>query len=70
MGEVVKRIPWPSPNGSFGRCHQNRGTKPIAPLPAVRDNSAMEADPPVAATPKRKRRWFQFSLRTLMISSR
>jgi hypothetical protein len=27
----------------------------------------MEADPPVAAEPKHKRRWFQFRLRTLMI---
>jgi hypothetical protein len=31
------------------------------------DNAAMEADPPKADPPKRKRRWFQFSLRTLMI---
>ena len=29
--------------------------------PAVRDNAAMEA------APKRQRRWFQFSLRTLLI---
>src|ERR1700686_4232221 len=27
----------------------------------------MEADPPKADPPKRKRRWFQFSLRSLMI---
>ena len=27
----------------------------------------MEADPPKAEPPKRKRRWFQFSLRSLMI---
>jgi hypothetical protein len=27
----------------------------------------MQADPPIAEPPKRKRRWFQFSLRTLMI---
>jgi hypothetical protein len=27
----------------------------------------MEAEPPKADPPKRKRRWFQFSLRTLMI---
>jgi hypothetical protein len=31
-------------------------------LTAIGDNGAMEAEPP-----KRKRRWFQFSLRTLMI---
>src|SRR6516225_1917245 len=30
-------------------------------------NAAMEAEPPKAELPKRKRRWFQFSLRTLMI---
>jgi uncharacterized protein (TIGR03067 family) len=36
-------------------------------LPAVEDNAAMEADPPKAEPPKRKRRWFQFSLRTLVI---
>jgi hypothetical protein len=36
-------------------------------LPSVGDNAAMEADPPKAAPPKRKRRWFQFSLRTLLI---
>jgi hypothetical protein len=31
-------------------------------LPALGDNAAMEAEPP-----KRKRRWFQFSLRTLFV---
>ena len=31
-------------------------------VPAVGDNAAMEAEPP-----KRKRRWFQFSLRSLLI---
>jgi hypothetical protein len=36
-------------------------------LPAVGDNSAMQPEPPKADPPKRKRRWFQFSLRTLMI---
>ena len=36
-------------------------------MPAVGDNAAMEAEPPKAEPPKRKRRWFQFSLRTLMI---
>jgi hypothetical protein len=36
-------------------------------LPAVADNEAMEAEPPKAEPPKRKRRWFQFSLRSLMI---
>jgi hypothetical protein len=35
--------------------------------PAPADNAAMEAEPSKAEPPKRKRRWFQFSLRTLMI---
>jgi hypothetical protein len=35
--------------------------------PAVGDNGAMEAEPPKADSPKRKRRRFQFSLRTLLI---
>ena len=41
---------------------------PIALLrpPAVGDNAAM-IDPPKDDQPKRKRRWFQFSLRTLLI---
>jgi Leucine rich repeat len=34
---------------------------------AVDDNEAMLTDPPNAEPPQRKRRWFQFSLRTLMI---
>jgi hypothetical protein len=37
-------------------------------LPAVTDNSAMQTEPPKAEPPKRKRRWFQFSLRWLMIA--
>jgi hypothetical protein len=36
-------------------------------LPAARDNAAMETEPLKADPPKRKRRWFQFRLRTLMI---
>jgi hypothetical protein len=36
-------------------------------LPAPADNTAMEAEPPKLESPKRKRRWFQFSLRTLII---
>jgi hypothetical protein len=31
------------------------------------DNAAMKAEPPKAGPPKRKRRCFQFSLRTLLI---
>ena len=40
---------------------------PLLRLTAGRDNGAMETKPPEADPPKRKRRWFQFSLRTLMI---
>jgi hypothetical protein len=29
----------------------------------------MEAEPPKADLPKRRRRWFQFSLRTLLITT-
>jgi hypothetical protein len=36
-------------------------------LPAVVDNAGMQAEPPKADPPKRKRRWFQFSLGTLLI---
>jgi hypothetical protein len=32
-----------------------------------KDNVAMEAEPRNAASPTRKRRWFQFSLRTLFV---
>ncbi len=41
---------------------------PLLQLSAAKDNAAMnESDLPKAEPPKRKRRWFQFSLRTLMI---
>ena len=36
-------------------------------LPAAADNAAMQTEPSKAEPPKLKRRWFQFSLRTLMI---
>jgi hypothetical protein len=39
----------------------------LLPPPAVGDNAAMQTKPPKAEPPKRTRRWFQFSLRTLMI---
>jgi hypothetical protein len=39
----------------------------LLPRPALGDNATMEAEPPEADPPKRKRRWFQFSLRTLLI---
>jgi hypothetical protein len=40
---------------------------PLLRLLAVEDNAAMEPEPLKADPPKRRRRWFQFSLRTLMI---
>ena len=44
------------------------GRRPgLPPLPAPADNSAMEAEPTKAEPPKLKRRWFQFSLRALLI---
>jgi Leucine Rich repeat len=36
-------------------------------LPAVGDNAAMPTEPPKTDPPTHKRRWFQFSLRALMI---
>ena len=39
----------------------------LLPPPAVGDNAAMQAESPKAEPPKRKRRWFQFSLRTFLI---
>ena len=41
--------------------------RPLLRLLAVGDNAAMPTEPPKADLPKRKRRWFQFSLRSLMI---
>ena len=57
------------------RCSVAAGTRgritgapnPLLPLPAAGDNWAMEAEPPKVEPTKRKRQWFQFSLRTLMI---
>jgi hypothetical protein len=40
---------------------------PLLRLPAVGDNAAMQIEPPKADSPKRKRRWSQFSLRSLMV---
>ena len=36
-------------------------------LPKLGDNADMQTEPPKADPPKRKRRWFQFSLRSLLI---
>jgi hypothetical protein len=40
----------------------------LPPLLTPTDNAAMEAEPPKSTTPKRRRRWYQFSLRTLLIA--
>jgi hypothetical protein len=40
---------------------------PLLPLPIAADNAAMPSEPSKAEPPKRIRRWFQFSLRALMI---
>ena len=39
----------------------------MLPLPAAADNAAMQTEPHKTDPPKRKRHWFQFSLRSLMI---
>jgi septal ring factor EnvC (AmiA/AmiB activator) len=41
--------------------------KPLLRLPAVGDNAAMPSELPKADPPKTKRRWFQFSLRSLLV---
>ena len=43
--------------------------QPVLRSPAIAaDNAAMEAEPQIISElPKRKRRWYQFSLRTLLI---
>jgi hypothetical protein len=40
---------------------------PLRRLPAAADNAAMPTEPSKADPPKRQRRWFQFSLRTLLV---
>jgi hypothetical protein len=45
----------------------SRRPNPLLRLPAAADNAAMQTEPSKADPPKRKRRWFQFSLRTLLI---
>jgi hypothetical protein len=39
----------------------------LPPLPTPADNAAMEAEPVNSPPPNRKRRWLQFSLRSLLI---
>jgi Leucine Rich repeat len=40
---------------------------PLLPQPAIGDIEGMQTEPSNVNQPKRKRRWFQFSLRTLMV---
>jgi hypothetical protein len=40
---------------------------PLLPLPAGGDNAAMQTEPFKTEPLKRERRWYQFSLRTLLI---
>ena len=44
----------------------NDRQNPLLLLPAA-DNAAMPTEPPKAEPPKRRRRWFQFSLSSLMV---
>ena len=55
----AKRIPRLISNGA--------ARNPLLHRPAAADNTAMQIEPPKADPPKRKRRWFQFSLRTLLL---
>jgi hypothetical protein len=43
-------------------------TNPLLRLRATSNNAAMQADVPNSDLPKLKRRWFQFSLRSLIIA--
>jgi hypothetical protein len=52
--------------GSANRAALRRRPSLQSPVIAA-DNAAMEAEPSKADQPKRKRRWLQFSLRTLLI---
>jgi hypothetical protein len=45
----------------------NGRQNPLLLLPAVGDNAAMHNEPLKADPPKRRRRWFQFSLHSLTI---
>jgi hypothetical protein len=47
--------------GTYGQLKANN------PAPAKDSADMIEADDPTTEPPKRKRRWFQFSLRTLLI---
>jgi cell division protein FtsB len=64
-------MPYGIPPPAFGRRERfgiaNAAQNRLLLTPAAADNAAMQAEPPQADPPKRKRRWFQFSLRTLLI---
>ena len=47
--------------------HFPAAENPLLRLPAVRDNAAKRTDPSKSDPPSRKRRWFQFSRRTLLV---
>jgi hypothetical protein len=51
----------------LGSCSRFASRSLLLRLPALGDNAAMQTDRPKAEPPKRKRRWFQFSLRSLMV---
>jgi hypothetical protein len=61
---VARPVTWPAHN-----VHPLLATSQnlLLPLPAVGDNAAMQTEPRKTDPPKRKRRWFQFSLRSLLI---
>ncbi len=69
----LKRLPANEKGGRspHSNCRRRTGdwSAPVAllRLAAAGDNVAMQIEPPKADRPKRKRRWFQFSLRTLLI---
>jgi hypothetical protein len=47
--------------------HFPAAENPLLRLPAVGDNAAKQTDPSKSDLPRRKRRWFQFSLRSLLV---
>jgi hypothetical protein len=59
------------PHPAAGSDSESPGlSHPLPPLLTVGDNAAMQAEPPKAAPPKRKRRWFQFSLWVTLLARR
>jgi hypothetical protein len=64
---AARRRPATASETPSGRATPSVASNLLPPLPAPADNAAMESEPTKADPPKRKRRWFQFSLRSLMI---